>query len=285
MTVVALVGDCTTTTCMALAAGWPESADTEAVIVEADPTGGSIAAWLDAPLSPSLSSLVTALHHGADSGDGGRSTGWAAIDSMIRRTGAGIRFVPAPFRTREARSALAEADRSLFGLLAATDDVVALVDCGRIDHGRIPIACRHADLTVVCHRLDAASPPAATVRLERLTETVEALRLQGHEIAVVLIGDDPFGLDEVLSFAAPDAPGWQLAVDVLAASVFAGRTGVSTKRLARLPLPRSAARAAVGIIGYLTARTTRLDDRPAAAPEAGRVPAAPLPDRAEVVTR
>ena len=56
MTIVAIVGDCTTTTCVALAAGWP--VDDEVLILEADPSGGSLAGWLDTPNSPSLATIV-----------------------------------------------------------------------------------------------------------------------------------------------------------------------------------------------------------------------------------
>lgn len=237
MASVAIVGDATTTTSLALAAGWPES-ERDLVVIEIDPTGGSLAAWLDVPLTPSLSNLVTALH-----GTPGATLPAmrATVDAMVRRSDAGISFVPAPFRTREARSAVTEAERTLLPLIDRFDDRVNLLDAGHLDPGRVPVACRHAALTLVCHRQDSSSAPAATVRLERLAEAVDVLRAAGHKVGIVLIGDEPFGLDEVVDFAAPDAPGWVLDVDPLAAAVFAGRSGVSARRLARLPLVRSAA--------------------------------------------
>ena len=260
MSAVALAGDCATTTALALAAAWPNDApstDRDVLVVEVDPEGGSLAAWLDVPLAPSLSSVVTELHHatsanGAVPSNGtGRST-WNSIDAMIRRSPAGIRFIPAPFRAIEARRAVAESERHLLALLAATPDFFTLFDVGRIDPTRPPVATQHADLTVLCHRLDASSAPAATVRLERLAESVEALRGAGRDVAIALIGDDPFPLDEVLDFAAPGAPGWQLAVDPLAAAVLAGRAGVSARRLMRLPLIRSATAIASDLASMLT---------------------------------
>jgi hypothetical protein len=246
---IALVGDCTTTTALALAAAWPsnapagDSTEHDLIVVEVDPRGGSLAAWLDTPLSPSLSTVVTALHHGASTG-ATSPTMWNTIDAMIRRSASGVRFIPAPFRSIEARRAVAEAERTLLPLLAATTNTIALLDGGDIDPGRPPAACQHADITVVCHRLDSSSASAATVRLERLAERVESLRNGGHDVAVAVIGDEPFPLDEVLDFAAPGTQGWQIAVDPLAAAVFAGRTGVSERRLGRLPLVRSASRVA-----------------------------------------
>lgn len=253
MTIIAIGGDAATTTTLALAAGWPDRSDDdsdndgrEVVAIEADPRGGSLAAWLDTPISPSLSALVTSLRQSASSGSTGL-TMWKTVDSMIRRSVSGIRFVPAPFRSREARGAINEADHTLLPLLAAAEHMVALVDVGQIDPLRIPQSTRHADLVILVHRQEAASAPAATVRLERLAETVDALRTTGHEVAVAVLGDDPFALDEVVAFAAPGARAWNLAVDPLAAQVFAGRTGVSAKRLNRLPLLRSASRIAADI--------------------------------------
>ena len=60
MTVVTVLGDAATTTALALAAGWRSS--DQVVVVEADPSGGSLAAWLDVPLAPSLSTVVATLH-------------------------------------------------------------------------------------------------------------------------------------------------------------------------------------------------------------------------------
>ncbi len=56
VTVIAVVGDATTTTAVAIAVGWP-AAD-EVIVLEADPSGGSLAAWLDTPSQPSLATIV-----------------------------------------------------------------------------------------------------------------------------------------------------------------------------------------------------------------------------------
>ena len=163
---------------------------------------------------------------------------------MVRRSASGVRFIPAPFRTREARGAISEAESSLFPLLADVDHTIALLDVGRIDVLRLPVAIRHADLVVILHRQDASSAAAATVRLEQLAETVEADRETGATVGLALVGADPFSLGEIADFAAPNGPAFQLAQDPLSAAVLAGRTGVSTRRLSRLPLMRSAARVA-----------------------------------------
>ncbi len=61
-----------------------------------------------------------------------------------------------------------------------------------------------------------------------------------------MIGDDPFDVDEIAAYVANHAlvtieSATAIAVDPLSAMVLAGRTGVSAKRLSRLPLLRSIA--------------------------------------------
>lgn len=272
MPTVLIGGDCATTSTLALAAGWPENEPSDpsrdVIVVEADPTGGSLAAWLDTPLSPSLSSLVTSLRQGASTG-ATRAKQETTIDAMTRLSASGVRFIPAPFRSREARSAVAEADSSLFELLAGTDRTCALVDVGRLDAWRPPAAARSAELCVVVHRQDSSSAAAATVRLERLAETVAAWREGGLAVAVAVIGDEPFSLEEIIEFAAPDRPSWKLALDPLSAAVLAGRTGVSARRLGRLPLIRSAARMA-SALNDLTSRPVLDPPHAAAGPRSER---------------
>ncbi len=243
MASIVIGGDCATTTSLAIAAAWPEPGvldiDRTVMVVEADPKGGSLAAWLDTALSPSLSSVVAALHQRSPDG-ADRTHRWAAVDSMIRRSKAGVSFVPAPFRAREARGAIAEAERTLFPLLASDDRIAALVEVGRVDPLRLPGPTRAAELFVLVHRQDASSAPASTVRLERLAETVASIRAGGQRVGLAVIGADPFSLDEIVEFTDPNGPAWDLADDRLSAAVLAGRTGVSARRLARLPLMRSA---------------------------------------------
>ena len=62
MTLIAVTGDCTTTTCVALASGW--TADVEVIVLEADPSGGSLAGWLSTPATPTLASAVAAASSG-----------------------------------------------------------------------------------------------------------------------------------------------------------------------------------------------------------------------------
>jgi MinD-like ATPase involved in chromosome partitioning or flagellar assembly len=237
MSVVAVVGDCTTTTAVAMAAAWP--ADDHVVILEADRSGGSLAAWLDTPLTPSLSTIVANAH----ALDTAPSAAWIVIDSMVRRSASGLRFIAAPARAREASRAIGEASTTIFPLFASLAEPTVLADCGRLTPADpLPTPVTLASSIVVIHRQSDASAAAASVRLERLAESIDDLARLGVPIELGVIGNRPFDLDEIRRFVADDdetVTAHALADDALSAAVFAGRTGVSTKRLGRLPLMHS----------------------------------------------
>ena len=239
MSIVAVVGDCTTTTALALAAGWPSEHD--AVVLEADRTGGSLAAWLGTTASPSLSTIVASSAALGTS----PSTAWFAVNAMVRDAPSGIRFIAAPVRSRAASRALSEASNALFPLLAQLTGPTIIADIGSYAPVDTPsVLLSLASSIVVCHRQDAASAGAATVRLERLAELGQFLTAFGIPLTVALIGDRPFGPDEINKFLTADGQAeivmHPLPVDELTAAIFAGRTGVSERRLARLPLIREA---------------------------------------------
>ena len=135
MAVVAVTGDACTTTAVVLAAAWPASGPVDDVdergrraavsrrpaprdrgtgppdsmlLVEADPTGGDLAAWMDLPAGASLSTVIT------QSPDGS----WDEIARHIRCSAAGLPVIPAPTSAREAARAVAEAGRNLVPTLA-----------------------------------------------------------------------------------------------------------------------------------------------------------------------
>lgn len=239
MSIVAIIGDCTTTTSVALASAWP--VDDEVVIAEVDRTGGSLAAWLDTPVTPSLSTIVANAPGFSTSPD----AAWSTIESMVHRSASGIRFIAAPVRSREANRALGEANVTLFPLLGALTAPTVLADLGH--HAAVdstPAVVLHASDLVVVHRQTASSPAAASVRLERLAELIETLVPLGVPIVLAVIGDRPFDIDEIERFVSAEGRHeltvFGLAEDPLSAAVFAGHSGVSAKRIGRLPLMRSA---------------------------------------------
>ncbi len=237
MAIVAVAGDLTTTTTVALAAAWPISE--EAIVVEADPTGGDLAAWFDMPVSPSLSTVVTRVLDGA----------WPEIERHTRLADNGVRLIPAPTRAAEAAQAVGESARSLVSTLAALRSPVTIADTGKIQlspasHPFVGAA----SVTVVVHRQATQSARAAAVRLQRLADQLDSLSTLPTALVVVVVGATPFDLGEIESFLAEsvgNTPIVGLPVDDLAATAFAGRTGVSARRLARLPLFKAACDLAV----------------------------------------
>ncbi len=242
MSLVTVLGDVATTTTLAMAAGWP---DGRATVLEADPNGGSVAAWLDIPYSPSLTDVVAALPD--ERGTLARAFG--------RLTPSGLRVVPAPLRAVEAARAVAAADELISW--AATDarsgDIsTVLVDAGRLHPARrAPAAVRHADALVVVHMQRPESPRASAARLERAAELATWLREVAAtggqaEFVLAVVGDAPFAPRDIAAHLGVDGAAMlvELPVDRLAAAALAGRAGVSARRLARLPLMRAAARLA-----------------------------------------
>lgn len=262
MTAVAVIGDATTTITVALAAGWP-SGD-KVIVLEADPSGGSLAAWFDTPSQPSLATIVANV--GADSERDHRSS-FATFDAMTQHSSSGVRFVANAVRSRAAHRALDEAAAVVLPALAAADSTV-LVDVGvhRVGLGQSP-ALDAADVVVLVHRQATASAAAATVRVERLVESVEELARLDAEIALAVIGTTPFESGEIAAFVDDSVPGairtmTALADDPLAAATIAGRAGVSARRLRRLPLMRDAVELASVVSDLVVAR--RGDDAPLA---------------------
>ncbi len=232
MTIVAVAGDVSTTTAVALTAGWSVAEDV--LLIEADPTGGDLAAWFDLPVAPSLSTVVTRVHDGT----------WAEIERFTRLAGAGLRVIPAPPRAGEAQQAVGESARTLVPTLAAMRSPIAIVDTGRLQ----PTPALHpfvgaAAVTVVVHRQATQSARAAAVRLQRFAEHLDAFTSVASTVVVAVVGASPFDLGEIRSFIADsvgDTALVGLPVDELTASVYGGRTGVSARRLARLPLTKAA---------------------------------------------
>ena len=241
MTIVAVTGDAATTSAIALAVGWPTGE--EPTVLDADPSGGSLAGWLDTPIQPSLATIVANV---------GVGTGRAVLDTfatMTHRSESGVRFVANAVRARAAHRAVEEAAEIVLPAIAA-DPATVIADTGAHRAGQPPSpALRMADVVVIVHHQASASPSAATVRIERLVEMVEELAHLDATIVLAVIGNSPFDPAEIGAFvgeSVPDTVALTVAIadDPLAAATIAGRTGVSAKRLRRLPLMRDASRLA-----------------------------------------
>lgn len=232
MSIVAVAGDLTTTTAIALAAGWPAGDDS--ILVEADPTGGDLAAWFDLPVAPSLSTVVTRVLDGA----------WSDIERHTRLAGNGLRILPAPARAAEAAGAVAESGRSIVQTLATVRSPITIADVGRLSATPATHPFVGAATAIVAvHRQASQSFQAAAVRLRRFGDQLDVLTRTNRPVVAVVVGARPFDLDEIERFLVglgTSVPVVGLPDDPLTAAVFAGRAGVSRRRLERLPLMRAA---------------------------------------------
>jgi hypothetical protein len=150
--------------------------------------------------------------------------------------------IPASVRAVEASRAVAEAAGMVFPTLAALPGTAVLADAGpgRADEPLVAAATT----IVLVHRQAQQSARAAAVRIERLAERFERLTAQAADVVLAVIGSSPFDPAEIAAFAGGSSeppPVFALADDPLAAAVLAGRSGVSPRRLTRLPLLRTAA--------------------------------------------
>lgn len=241
MSIVAVSGDAATTTSVVLAASWSAG---EAMVVEADQAGGDLAAWFDLPAAPSLSTLVTRVRDGQ----------WSEIEHHLQSAPNGLRVLPAPARAIEAARAVSESMRSLVPTLASRRSIVAIADCGHpaatASHPFLGAAAVH----VVVHRQTPHSARAAAVRLQRLDDDLESRLGSPTPLVVAVIGRIPFDVAEIAEFLSSSSGSVTVVAlpeDVLTASVIAGRTGVSPRRFARLPLSRAGVELADSVAGAL----------------------------------
>jgi hypothetical protein len=239
MSIVAFVGEGSTTTALAGAICWPNR---DAVLVEMDPSGGCLSAWLDVPRAPGLRDLVSRIGTANDDA--------AQIAASAQVSAAGPRVVVSPLRAVESAAVVHAAGRSLLPALEAATQPF-FVDAGRM-RGVLSPAVRHASLVVVCHRQFPGSSPAAAAALEHVAESVGVIRTLDVATVVALIGNRPYPADEVESFV--DAPVVALPVDPWSAAVLAGRPG-SAHRLQRSPLLVGARRLTSAIV----AMTVKVD--------------------------
>jgi hypothetical protein len=224
VSLVAVVGDCASTIAVGLAATWPSGERT--FVLEFDPTGGSVSAWLDVPRQPGLSHLAASA----------AAHTWNAIEETIQHSRAGVDVLVAPTRAVEASAAIAAAAPTVLPVLSAIDETIAIADGGRL-HGVASALIAQAGMVVLVHRQHHGSAAAAAVGFERVADACDSLTRRSVPYVLALLGDRPYRADEVAEFVgAPMVV--DVAVDPWAAAVFSGRAG-SPARLKRSPLWKS----------------------------------------------
>lgn len=212
-----------TTLAIALMCAWHSDPNLPGsdVIVEADPIGGDLAPRLGFAVEPGLVSLAASARHG----DGPIDV-WAHSQPLP----AGGRVVLAPtdpVRSSGAVSVLA--DRLSSALRSEADR--AVIDVGRWwpQAPTSPLLTR-SDVVIVVARPDLAGVEHARNAVDAIAEISDAL------IGVVLVGDRPYGPDDLVG-VAPARFSAALPIDRRAA---VGLHVGPSQRLRRSPLVRAA---------------------------------------------
>jgi hypothetical protein len=162
-----------TTLAVALAATWP--AGRRALVVEADPAGGTLAGASGWPPEPSLVSLAAAARRGGDP---------SRVWEHCQRLPGGAQVLAGPASGDQARDALAML-AGLLGLLGELDADV-LVDCGRLDSGSpVHWLWERADRAVLVGRPRLAD-------LQAVATWLDTHPFAGGRLGLVTVGDGPY---------------------------------------------------------------------------------------------
>jgi MinD-like ATPase involved in chromosome partitioning or flagellar assembly len=216
-----------TTLALATAARWPQPG--AALLVEADPAGGDLAARFGLRPAPGLTSAAAA------GGGAGRLPG----GHVQQLPGVGVAVLLAAASYLQASAAVRTADEARLIESAGSAGPV-LVDVGRLD-GRspaLPIAARAAVVVLVCApRWDELAHAAASL---------EALRAAGDAAPwLVLRGDGAVGAKEIADALDVTVCG-VLPEDRAGARVLSGQARPG-KGWVRLPLARTARGLAIAL--------------------------------------
>jgi hypothetical protein len=201
-----------TTTSVALVGVWPEGR--RVLLVEADPWGGMLPARLGLSDHPGLLSLAAAARHGFTE---------ELVWRHAQRAADGVGVIVAPPSPEHARSALGDVAGPFAAWCGGQDTIDVVADCGRLtsDPVNLPFL-RQAErvLMVVRPTVDQLRPAALRV---------EALGGLGVEASLLLVGDTPYGPEEVEgSFGVPVAG--SVAWDPSAAAMLGGGGGREVRR-------------------------------------------------------
>lgn len=231
-----------TTTALALAASWPS--DRRAVLVELDPAGGDVGAWLGLPAEPGVGTLAAAGRHGLD---------WTRALDHCQRLTAGSSVLVGPPGADQARHAVAMVAADLEHRSDMTSEADLLVDCGRLDpESPATGAIRNANLVVLVSRPDVAA-------LGHLAELVARLG-SSCPVQIALVGRGPYPPEEVSAAIGADVLG-VLAHDPEGAALIA--EGGRGSRIRRSPLLRSAADLTAAVIARLRPAAPVIAEGPA----------------------
>jgi len=225
-----------TTAALVVGAAWPPGR--RVVVVEADPFGGVLAARFGLGDTPGLASLAAAARPSLTGDD---------VTAHVQRLSGGLPVVVGVGSPEQGQAVIRDVAAPLAGL-AAAGDVDVVVDCGRVGPGAgsLPLL-RECDLVLVVVRPSVDQLRHAAHRLGHVGSVAGS-------VALLLVGDAPYGAEEVASTLGVEVAGvlaWDpAAAGVVNGSVAGGFPGVGRGRLGRSALARSA----VTLTGSIAAR-------------------------------
>ena len=228
MTLLAFCGSASTTSAYAVASAWPTP---DALLVEADPTGGDLAAWLDLPETPGVATAVTLAPTGS----------WPVIQAQTQSS----RSMPVlvmPVRAREAAIATREAATRVFPTLSALASVTVVADCGATALPELSPVVAQAALVVVTVRQPTTSARVSAAALDRVGELVDALSARALPTTILVVGEEPYRASEIEAYvngSEASVPVLVLASDPIGAASVGGRERLG-RSFARTRLARSA---------------------------------------------
>ena len=174
---------------LGLAAAWPDATRAR-VVVEADPDGGRLGAELGIGVEPGLMALALAIRSAAMTGSDLVVRGAAPVGAW--------HAIPAPPSAEQTTSALVHAATPLAAVMAADDDMVWLVDAGRLSarSPALPLATAAAHTVIV----SGGSFPL----LQLLPHRIDALRAAGCIPCVAVVEPTPWPVEEIADFVGAD---------------------------------------------------------------------------------
>ena len=226
-----------TTAALALAAGWDPGR--AVLLAECDPAGGDLAGWFTLPEQPGLVSWAAASRHA-----GSPSEVWEHTQPLP----GGLPVLAGPASAEQARAALSVLTGGPLAALSSRTDIDVLADLGRLDRASPAKAIFElAGLLVLAVR-------PVLGQLHHLPAQLEALRTASRQLAVLLIGEGPYRVEEVAQTLEVEVLG-QLPADPAGAALL-GHAAGSARALGRSPLIRAARPLTEEIIGRLPASTS-----------------------------
>jgi len=171
-----------TLTSLAVAAALAARPERKVVLLEADPSGGSLAMRYQLPRQPGLITLAAAGRHGLT-----RDELWNHVQELP----GGLGVIVAPEREDRSAAILSDGGCRLGRWLGDLPDVDVVADCGRIDSKAIDSGLvSEADAVYLLARPRAEEIQPAAALAERARE-------RGLTVAWLLIGDRPHDPAEV----------------------------------------------------------------------------------------